>query len=207
MKETQHATQNPPKEKRQYYRITDTIYLQYEAGQKEQASEHDIDSEAFDHLSNLQQAYFALDQKSQSLFESMKGESSAITEVLQLLDDKINLVLHALIATDTDKKQFTKTCVNLSATGLAFPSDTAIEPQTALRLTLTLLPSYATISCVAVTVACRKGNDQEKPYEIAVEFSKIDHDDRETIIRHIIKQESKALTAKRVNTAQGITQS
>ncbi len=206
MKEQKHTIENPPKEKRQYYRITDTVYLQYESGQEEQASVGGINSEALDHLSNLQQAYFALDQKSQSLFESIEGETSAVSEILQVLDDKINLVLRTLIATDKNKKQFTKTCINLSATGLAFPSEAAIELQATLRLTLTLLPSYATISCFATTVACRKSNDQEKPYEIAVEFLKIDNVDREIIIRHIIQQESKSLSAKRINTAKGITQ-
>jgi hypothetical protein len=84
--------------------------------------------------------------------------------------------------------EFTK--VNLSGSGIKFFSQEAHLVDTFLVLRLILRPFIPIQAIGRITRIDSKQKGEEKGFEIAVEFTQISPDDREAIIRHILRSQA-----------------
>ena len=84
--------------------------------------------------------------------------------------------------------EFTK--VNLSGSGIKFFSQESYLVDSFLVLRLILRP-FIPIQAIGKIIRIEpKQKDEEKGFEIAVEFTQISSDDREAIIRHILRSQA-----------------
>lgn len=108
---------------------------------------------------------------------------------------RIDWMLTSILRTlgkDKDRKQavpeFTK--VNLSGSGIKFFSLTSYPVESFLVLRLILRP-FIPIQAIGKIIRIDPiHKDEEKGFEIAVEFTRISPDDREAIIRHILRAQA-----------------
>jgi hypothetical protein len=84
--------------------------------------------------------------------------------------------------------EFTK--VNLSGSGIKFFAEVPYPVDSFLVLRLILRPFIPIQAIGKITRLDSKQRGEEKGFEIAVEFTKISPDDREAIIRHILRSQA-----------------
>lgn len=185
-------------EKRRYFRVTDTINLLHKL----------IDENAIDRLSHvstdvlsncsLSSALEVLNQDIHSLSTRLDRRDPELTEYLRLLDTKINLLAQALTSQDEQFSEHDAREVVLSATGMAFSNETAIKEGQLLELRMLLTSCMAVIVAYGRVVRCRDivAENQPRPYEICIEYINLTEDDRELLIKHVVKRQLQQLRDK-----------
>jgi len=76
--------------------------------------------------------------------------------------------------------------VSISGSGLAFTAEEALSMDELLELKFTLQPSLTNIRTFAKVVSCQA---QEGQFKIAVEYTQLNDDDRDILIRHVVKKQ------------------
>ncbi|MDD2759194.1 MAG: PilZ domain-containing protein, partial [Methylomonas sp.] len=92
---------------------------------------------------------------------------------------------------DNEFYEHDKLEVNLSASGLAFSNDHPIAVGTLLELRMLLTSCLAVIVAYARVVQCKDiaQVDALHPFEICVEYINMNEEDRELLIKHVIKKQ------------------
>jgi hypothetical protein len=119
-------------------------------------------------------------------------------EYLKIIDTKINLIAQALSAQNEQFSEHDTREVSLSATGLAFSNDKAVAVGELLELRMLLTSCMAVIVAYARVVQCKDISDDnpERPFAICVEYVNLTDDDRELLIKHVIKKQLQQLRDK-----------
>jgi hypothetical protein len=182
-------------EKRRYFRVLDTINLLHKV----------IDETAIDRLSHvstdvlsncsLSSALEVLNQDIHSLSTRLDRRDPELTEYLRLLDTKINLIAQAVTINDDQFSEHDAREVILSATGLAFSNETAIREGQFLELRMLLTSCMAVIVAYSRVIRCNDISDvnPQRPFEICVEYINLTEDDRELLIKHVVKRQLQQL--------------
>jgi c-di-GMP-binding flagellar brake protein YcgR len=122
-------------------------------------------------------------------------------EYLKIIDSKINLITQALTAQDEAFSEHDMREVSLSAAGVAFTNDKPIQVGELLELRMLLTSCLAVIVAFARVVQCKdisKDNPQN-PFAICVEYVNMKEEDRELLIKHVIKKQMQQLRDKNSN--------
>jgi hypothetical protein len=185
-------------EKRRYFRVNDTINLIHRL--------IDEDSlERLSHISNdvlsncsLKTALDVLAQDARSLMARLERRDPEICEYLRIMDTKINLIAQAITAENGDFSEQDSRDVVLSATGLAFYNQSEIKNGQLIELRMLLTSCMAVIIAYARVVQCRHNPEKnaDQPYEICVEYANLKEDDRELLIKHVVKKQLQQLRDK-----------
>ncbi len=138
----------------------------------------------------------------------MKGYNEQLTQALEAVATKdpdtacaieqINKKFDALLMMlELDSLISSKTChkveeASISASGIAFPVEETLEPETLLALDLVLRPSSKRISAVGRVVSCSPLSDGDLFY-LRVDFNDMSKKDRETLIQHIVQRQGSLL--------------
>jgi len=180
------------KERRQYFRIDDTVQLKYRVIQ-------DVDIEAEirhshyeqNNLTELRNAYNVIDTRLLVLMEKLHKKIPLIAETLSLINKKLSLMERMIShKEDLDESMYPVHEVNLSANGMAFDTHTPIAENTNLKIELVLYPECHYIPLYAKVVDCRKKiEDSLHRFVIATEFVGICNEDQDKIIQHILKKQ------------------
>lgn len=185
-------------ERRRYFRVSDTINLLHKI-----IDEHKIESlshVSHDVLGNcsLGSALDVLSQEAKSLGGRLERRDPDLFEYLKVLDTKINLIAQALMVRDDDFADHDKHQVSLSATGLAFSNKVPIESGAFLELRMLLTTCLAVIVVYARVVSCKNiaQENPDNPYLIGVEYVNITEDDRELLVKHVVKKQLQQLRDK-----------
>ena len=198
------------KERRRFYRINDSVVLNYRAFPEEQVDE------AISRLKMLSSQHKllhnslgGLELRLDFLLQEITEPLPEIAEALKLINRKLSILSH-LDSPDTnsvlelDKNNIEATPVpthevNLSGGGLAFYSPGAIPIGETMEIELALFPDYYNVRGVGRVVDCREVEeaDPDKKYEVAVDFIYLQEEDREYIIAHILKKQSEELKEQR----------
>lgn len=185
-------------ERRRYFRVSDTINLLHKI-----IDEHKI--ETLSHVSHdvlgncsLGSALEVLSQESRSLAARVERRDPDLFEYFKVLDTKINLIAQALMVRDDAFSDHDKQEVSLSATGLAFSNKSTIAPGSFLELRMLLTTCLAVIVVYARVVGCKHipQDNPENPYLISVEYVNIKEDDRELLVKHVVKKQLQQLRDK-----------
>ena len=104
----------------------------------------------------------------------------------------------AIASQDHEFSEHDKREVNLSASGLAFNNKEAISVGTVLELRMLLTSCLAVIIAYARVVQIKdiSKDNPEHPFEICVEYINMNEDDRELLIKHVIKKQMQQLREK-----------
>lgn len=174
-------------ERRRYERILDEVYLEYLVVHEEAIPDAireflDEPSHHFNPLNQLQ----AITIRSQALLSKIREEHPLIGEYLVSVDERIQLLCHAVAQDQVGVPINPNENVNLSAGGISFSSDDPITTNSVLEFSIIVIPAYLHISALGKVVYCLSSNNDSKgPYRIGVEFTHIHDADRQSLANHI----------------------
>ncbi len=178
-------------DRRSFFRIDDEVNLIYKKIDKQAIFEASLVSE--DLLSNcsLAAALDVLDQESRLIMHRIEKNEPEIAEYLKLIDSKISLLAQAVMMQDNDFSETNLRHANISATGLAFEVSEVIKEGDFLEIKLLLTSCLAIVVIYGKVVYCKENPEQEnaRPYHIAVEYINLKEQDREVLIKHVVKRQ------------------
>lgn len=178
------------KERRSYYRINDAVGLRYfklNPGQDIYDRGGQLDEGAATVLRTI-------DKEFNQLVNVLWQESPTTANALGLLNRKLALVAEQALGHvgDSDTSDFTDTQVNISGSGIAFPSQQRIEPGVRLALTLQLRPSNTELLISGIVNSCdliNEDSDVQEPYWLRVGFEPDNETAQERLIQHIVQRQ------------------
>lgn len=185
-------------ERRRYFRVNDTINLLHKV-----IDENSLSSQS--HVSNdvlnscsLTVALDVLSQEARMLMPRLERRDPELFEYLKIMDTKINLIAQAISLKGEEFSEHDTREICLSATGLAFSNETAIETGALLELRMLLTSCMAVIVAYARVVHCRdiSRDNPQHPYSICVEYVNMQEEDRELLIKHVVKKQLQQLRDK-----------
>lgn len=127
-----------------------------------------------------------------SLRREIKKESPAIFRYLAALEEKLDLVVKALMLDSIGAFADLRRKVELSASGIAFHTAAPLEPNARLLLEIILLPSLAgVVTHARVVQSTRKLRAHpDRPFLTVVEFIGIRESTRDLIAKHVLERQS-----------------
>ena len=180
-----------PDERRRFFRIDDTVNLFYKVVDEQTMLA--ASKVADDLLSNcsLVTALDVLDQESRLILYRIEKNEPEIAEYLKLMESKISLLAQAVMRQGNDFTDSNMRNANISASGLAFESDIAVEKGQFLEIKLLLTSCLAVIVIYGKVIYCRedKLGDISMPYQIGIDYLNLKDQDREILIKHVVKRQ------------------
>ncbi len=175
-------TSNDESERREYYRIADTIALL--SGAEAVASEalHD-DSPLFNLLSDLHLSDF----ESQHLLRHIGERDRTLASYLKVVNKRIDLLGQAL-AQNLVREVGVPKRVTLSEGGVSFEHAQAVPSGSHLAVKMVLMPQALGLLLRAQVVHCRQQDNGL--YEIGTEFEALTDAQRQLLARHILQKQA-----------------
>lgn len=185
-------------EKRRYFRVNDTINLLHRVINEKQIQTHSHVSNDILSSCSLAAALDVLNHEAAALAPRLDRRDPEMFEYLKILDNKINLIVQSLTPQQDAFSEHDKREVSLSAAGVAFSNEVAIPVGALLELRMLLTSCLAVIIVFGRVVQCNNMADDnpDRPWAIGVEYVNINEEDRELLIKHVIKKQMQQLRDK-----------
>ncbi len=180
---------NTTHERRRFFRIEDTINLYYRIIDEQQLQQLSQVSNDILSTCSLTSALDVLSQEARVIAPRVERSAPEVFEYLKILDDKIDLIAQAIMRQSTDLTEHHSRNANLSATGIAFEAEETLEPGTLLEVKMMLTSCMAVIIAYAKVVYCKPHDNPDYPYFIGVDYLNLKDDDRELLIKHVVKRQ------------------
>jgi len=179
-------TSNDEDDRREYYRIADTIALEFSllSGAEAVASEalHD-DSPLFNLLSDLHLTDF----ESQHMLRHISERDRTMANYLKVINKRIDLLGQALAQNLVREIGMPKR-VTLSEGGVSFDHPSPVETGSHLAVKMVLMPQALGLLLRAQVVHCRQ--QENGAYEIGTEFEALTDAQRQLLARHILQKQA-----------------
>ena len=185
-------------ERRDYYRISDTVGLTYNIcssvndipTEDEFIAEVPDEFQLINHLSRI-------DMENSSLLHNIQEVSPDVCRYLKIINAKIEaLARHIVTIGLTDEVQSHK--VTLSAGGVGFITDETIAVDSIVRSRMILYPSCSGILTYGKVIRCEAiANTEPAQFDIALEYTLINETDRDALVRHVLQLQSNLLRQKK----------
>ena len=187
-------------ERRRYFRIDDRAILKYRVlppGEREAIVARLSRAPATRHA--LANTFANVSQQMQHLLRRIEQTEPDIALCLDTLNEKLDMLARQLSLEASQMADEPVRAVNVSAAGICFEAEDALDPGGLLELRLLLLPSYVGVSAVGTVVRCDETAPEESdlPYRIAVDFDYLRDDDRELLVQHVVRRETEQLRDSR----------
>lgn len=183
-------------ERRRFFRIRDEIILFFSLCDEEDTlNAGGLKQEVVGGFS-LSTALNHLTEEARMHMKIVEKDNPDIAACLKVLGKKIDLISHTVLMSDLAVSSQSAQEVDLSASGLAFVSELAMETGTVLELKMILPPALIATVVYGRVVHCKKRGDSselEFGFKVGVEFIGLSETDRELLIRHIVKKQMKQL--------------
>lgn len=179
-------------DRRRFFRINDEVDLYYRKIARQEATgashidENVLTSEA------LPQIMDAVEQDMSDLLKRIEMTTQPdVARYLKLLNYKVDMLAECLWRQNDLVREKNSCHVNLSASGLAFGSEHALSEGDYLELKILLPASRALVTTCCRVIQCRQNpsTDQRYPYVVSVDYLNMKEDDRELLIKHVIKRQ------------------
>jgi len=181
-------------DRRSHIRIKDQILLEYREISKEEfintLNEYKEGTKV--PWSQCNHPYFS--QSLHGALKKLKEKDENLGKVLELIDQKLDLIINLLDASKKEKVSAKLYKVDISAMGLAFLSQEPIKVGQYLDLTIGLLPAKIFINCFGKVIRC---SEYEGAYKVAVKFVWISEADQDKLIEHIFQRQVLQLRLRR----------
>lgn len=174
-------------ERRRHERVLDEVYLEYiviDHDAVEGAIHEFLDSPTghFNPLNQLQ----AISIQSQAILEKIRETYPMIGDYLVTIDERIQLLCHAVAQDQVGVPIAPNENISLSAGGISFTSEDEVAPNTVLEFSIIVIPAYLHIAALGKVVYCRpESPESNRKLKIGVEFTHIHEADRHALERHI----------------------
>ncbi|PTQ69942.1 PilZ domain-containing protein [Pseudomonas sp. GV071] len=179
-------TSNDASDRREYYRINDTIALEFSllSGAEAVASEalHD-DSPLFNLLSDLHLSDF----ESQHLLRHIGERDRTLASYLKVVNKRIDLLGQAL-AQNLVREVGAPKRVTLSEGGVSFEHPQPVPAGSHLAVKMVLMPQALGLLLRAQVIHCRQQENGQ--FEIGTEFEALTDAQRQLLARHILQKQA-----------------
>ncbi|WP_020564122.1 PilZ domain-containing protein [Methylosarcina fibrata] len=185
--------------RRQYFRIEDTVELNYRIIDEQDVTESSQNAHNILNECTLSSLLDSISEETGKLLHRMEKSHPDVTPLLKLLDSKIDLIAQSVMLQINPEDKKNTRAINLSASGLAFHSDKAIEPERFLELRLMLLSFRVLMVTCGRVVQCTLEPESPggSPYLISADFISMREQDRDLLIQHLVKRQIQQIKAKK----------
>lgn len=188
-------------DRRGFFRIDDEVSLFYKKIDESLVTEpHQISDNILNNCS-LSTALDMVSQEATSLLHRLEKSQPEIADYLRLLDTKIDLLAQSICMQGTSQpvKESETRNVNVSASGMAFHCEEQLKEDDYLEIKMLLVSSMAVIVTYARVVYCKSKvtNDSLHPYLVGVDFVNMKDDDRELLIKYVVKKQLQQIRDKK----------
>jgi PilZ domain len=186
-------------ERRRFFRIDDEVNLVYKKIDEKAAAEPSYISDHILNNCSLSAAIEMMSQESASLLNRLERNQPDVVDYLRLLDNKIDLLVQAIMMQGSQVTGKNTRNANLSAAGLAFESEEALNPGEYLEIKMTLVSCMAVIVTYGKVIYCKlnPANDSQFPYVVGVDYINMKEQDRELLIKHVVKRQLQQIRDKK----------
>lgn len=186
------------KERRRYFRINESVGIAYEVLGRQGAPDPEASSrlEAKQRLASLLDRVEEQDTRIEHLLVELEDSHPKVVELISLFNQKLERVVsHILVDSQLLSRMASKLKeANISACGIGFAADEAIEEGTSVHLEITLYPDEKVVATSGRVVAC---DDLDEGYYWRIDFFGMPRGDQEALIQHIVRTQSLQLRNKR----------
>ncbi|MDO6562490.1 PilZ domain-containing protein [Amphritea sp. 1_MG-2023] len=179
-------------ERRQYFRINGKVAVDYKIISEDEMKHGRLPTQfqvsPFFLLLNQLQAY---NNDSSYHLRKIAQKEPAIATYLELMNDKIDAIAHAVAKSDVDFDNLSSQEINLSEGGMSFNSQAAIELNSYLALKVVFEETHSGLLLYGQVLYCsEKGDDGQ--YKIGIEFSDMPESSRMIVARYILNSQTRA---------------
>jgi len=188
-------------DRREYFRVNDAVRLTLRKVANDempgllQRLDHNITGN-FTVMSSLA----AISAEMAASMRRIENGNPDIAAYLKALDRKIETLGRAFIASDSELMAEEAHAVNLSAGGMGTLVNDAYEPGQVVEIKMLLFPSFTGVLTYGTVVDCVPIDAQESRedygYRMRIEFTHMREQDRDLVIRHVLRCQSNELRKK-----------
>ena len=186
-------------DRRDFFRIDDEVSLFYKKIDGTRVNEPHQVSDNILNSCSLSTALEMVSQDSAFLLHRLERNQPEMAEYLRLIEAKIDLIAQAVMMTGFQVNESDTRNVNVSATGIAFNCEEALKAGDYLEIKMLLISSMAVIVTYGKVVYCKSGqsSDSRYPYFVGVDFINMKDEDREMLIKYVIKKQLQQIRDKK----------
>lgn len=194
----QHAN---ARDRRQFFRIDDTVRMQIQPLTTEQLTAGVANLErGFDGNFTVMSSLAAVTAQMATSMRRIESRDPDVAAYLKALDQKMEILGRAFLAQESELVSSEDQTVNLSAGGVCIPADEPMPEGQALEIRMLLYPSFTGLLSFGEVVGCLTMDPSENEgyaHLLRVEFVHMREQDREILIRHVLRRQSECLRARR----------
>ena len=179
-------SQEEGQERRRFFRIDDEVALSYRLVPDNGLSNNSGLTTAERAPVSLANELEKMNEVSRIHFRHVEKESQEVARYFSFIEAKINLLAHHLMMGSDELFVKTTQPVNLSGSGVSFTVEEALKVGDYLEIKFILTPSLASIKTFSSVVSCKP---EGKQFRVAVEYNQLGDDDRDLLIRHVVKKQ------------------
>lgn len=186
-------------ERRRFFRIDDAVNLYYRVVDEQVVVAASKTSADVLSSCSLVTALDVLSHESRFAFSRIEKSDPEIAEYLKLMDSKINLIAQAILQQGHELSEGELCNTNLSASGLAIEVDTPVKEGEFVEVKLFLSSCVVVILLYGKVIYCKKVSapNESETYQIGIDYINLKDDDREVLIKHIVKRQMQQIREKK----------
>jgi len=187
-------------ERRRFFRIEDLVHLTFRIiDETELAYKTDLLEKGLVEQFMITSSLAAVTADMSATLRKIEVNDPDVAHYLKSLDQKIDMIGRAFMVDEVNTQDNQACAVNLSASGIAFHHENEIPVGTYLEIKMLLMPSNAGVLTYGKVigndkVAGIKGTD----IQVRVDFTHLREEDRDLLIRHVIRKQGDMLRERRV---------
>ena len=187
-------------DRREYFRVDDAVRLSITPVPEDQLSsvyerlEQNI-ANGFTVMSSLA----AISAEMAVSMRRIENSDPDVAAYLKALDRKIEVLGRAFIAQESELIAESASPVNLSAGGMGVLANECYHSGQVLEIKMLLFPSFTGVLMYGSVVDCVPLETEQDPdyrYKLRVAFTHMREQDRDLLIRHVLRRQSKELRKK-----------
>lgn len=181
---------NKNQERRQYYRIDDSVIFNYRII-------HDKHDEPVPAAFEMIELFGQINQQMRAALGRISERSVDIASYLKNLDRKIDLLIEMNLFKENQSSLQPHRQINLGAGGLSFATDEKLKQGTLLAIDMVLSTDLSCLHLSGRVIMVSNATDSDYPYRISVGFTDISSIEEDQIIKHTMRLQSEQLRAKK----------
>ncbi len=175
--------------RREYFRVQDTVALQFEAvsGKFSEGDPLSLLPDDFQSLHELQK----LAREARQLIRQIGDQNRLLADYLRLQESRFDLLTRAFISSAPALEHMPRREVTLSEGGIEFQDPRGLLPEQTILMRLMLFPDQHTLAVFGRVVHVESGNPPGS-FTLGVEFLRMTDSDQQILARHALHLQSEA---------------
>ncbi|MBT8439544.1 MAG: PilZ domain-containing protein [Gammaproteobacteria bacterium] len=187
-------------ERRRFFRIEDLVHLTFRIiDDTELAYKTDLLEKGLVEQFMITSSLAAVTADMSATLRKIEVNDPDVANYLKSLDQKIDMIGRAFMVDEVNTHDNKASAVNLSASGIAFHHENEIPLGTNLEIKMLLMPSNAGVLTYGKVIGNEPAEEANvTDIQVRVDFTHLREEDRDLLIRHVIRKQGDMLRERRV---------